>query len=151
MKLKTTQLIKKQLIVLLFFVGLSAFSQAPTITSFSPSKITFRTTVTINGTGFTTAMASTPSSVKFNGTNATAVTYVSATQIKAIVPSGVTSGAITVTTANGTVNSSTNYTYVTPVATPASAVVSRIITDYNGYWSTNTTTNSSVQPITHTA
>jgi hypothetical protein len=77
---------------------------APTITSFSPTAGPVGTTVTITGTNLTGA-----TSVKFNGVTAT-ITSNTATQIVTKVPTGATTGPITVTTDSGTATSSTNFT-----------------------------------------
>ncbi len=79
----------------------------PTITSFSPTSGAVGTAVTITGTNFTGA-----TTVRFNGTNAT-FTVVSATSITTTVPSGATTGVVTVITPAGTANSSTNFTVTT--------------------------------------
>lgn len=53
------------------------------------------------------------STVKFHGTSATSVTFVSPSQLRATVPSTATTGSITVTNAaarTGTVSSATSYT-----------------------------------------
>ena len=76
--------------------GVAATGQAPTITSFTPTSGTAGTSVTITGANFTGATA-----VAFNDTAAT-YTVASDTQINATVPSGASSGAITVTTPDGT-------------------------------------------------
>ncbi|MDQ6846610.1 MAG: hypothetical protein M3019_03380 [Candidatus Dormibacteraeota bacterium] len=87
---------------------------APTISNFSPSTGPVGTTVTINGANFTGA------TVKFyNGITALNPT-VTATQITANVPSGATTGPITVTTSAG----STDTTKCTPtVCNPSSFTV----------------------------
>jgi IPT/TIG domain len=81
------------------------FKVLPTITNFSPTSGPIGTLVTINGTGFTTA-----SVVRFHGTIASSMTYVSATQIKARVASGTTTGLVKVTTNGGSVTSTTKFT-----------------------------------------
>ncbi|HLX32291.1 MAG TPA: IPT/TIG domain-containing protein [Gaiellaceae bacterium] len=83
----------------------SSFLVVPSISSFSPSHGKVGTSVTINGSGFTGA-----TSVKFNGTAATPFTVNSDSKITVKVPSGATSGTITVTTSGGTATSSTSYT-----------------------------------------
>lgn len=72
----------------------------PVLSTMSPAYGPVNTVVTINGTGFQAGSGT--SSVKFNGTEATSFTVLSATQIKAVVPAGVTTGNITVTTDNCT-------------------------------------------------
>jgi hypothetical protein len=75
----------------------------PTITSFSPSQGRIGTAVTITGTNFATVSA-----VLFHGAAAVYQT-VSATKITAIVPTGATTGPITVTAAGGSVTSSKSF------------------------------------------
>jgi hypothetical protein len=90
--------------------GTSASSFTPTlsITGFSPGSGPVGTVVTIDGVGFNNG-----SGVKFNGTKATTVVHVSATQLQATVPTGATSGPITVTNGSpptGTVTGPTSFT-----------------------------------------
>jgi large repetitive protein len=87
-------------------------SAAPTISSFSPSSGSVGTSVTINGTNLTGATW-----VKFNGVMAT-ITSNTATQIVAKVPTGATTGPITVKTASGTAISATNFTVTTTATAP---------------------------------
>ena len=102
---------------------------APTVTSFSPTSGPAGTGVTITGTGFTGATA-----VKFNVTNAS-YTFNSDTQITATVPSGATTGKISVTTPGGTGTSATNFTVTgggggptITSFTPTSGPVGKIVT-----------------------
>jgi hypothetical protein len=84
---------------------------APTITSFTPLYGPVGTSVTITGTNFSgTSPTFTTSSVKFNTTSATTFTVNSATQITATVPTGATTGKISVTTPSGTGTSTANFT-----------------------------------------
>ncbi len=76
----------------------------PTITSFSPTRGRVGQSVTINGTNLLTTR-----SVVFNTTAATSFTVVSATQVKATVPTGATTGPIHVTTSGGTANSTSSF------------------------------------------
>lgn len=80
---------------------------APQISSFTPTSGSAGTSVTINGSGFSTA-----SSVKFDGTSAS-FNANSDSQIVASVPSAATTGPITVTTSAGTATSSTSFTVST--------------------------------------
>lgn len=80
---------------------------APTISSFSPGSGAVGTSVTISGANFTGASA-----VRFNGT-AASYTVNSASQITATVPSGATTGPISVVTASGTATSAGTFTVTT--------------------------------------
>ncbi|MFT3979965.1 MAG: IPT/TIG domain-containing protein [Ferruginibacter sp.] len=109
-------------------------AQAPTITSFSPTNAAANETVTITGTNFSSITA-----VRFGGTNAVSYNVVSTTTITAVVGAG-TSGSVTV--------SKTGFSDATRSGFTFSSIptVTRMITDFGGYWSTNTTSNSPVYP-----
>lgn len=79
----------------------------PAISDFSPLSGPVGTSVTINGSGFTGATG-----VSFNGTSVGAgkFTVVSDIQITATVPSGASSGPISVTTPGGSATSPTDFT-----------------------------------------
>jgi IPT/TIG domain len=85
-----------------------ALAAAPTITSFSPTSGLVGTTVTINGAGFTGATL-----VKFAGTSATFVIN-SDTKITTTVPTGASTGRISVTTPSGSATSSKVFTVTGP-------------------------------------
>jgi len=88
------------------FTVSSSCAPAPTISSFSPSSGPVGTSVRINGSGFGGAPA-----VRFNGVAAASVTVnAQGTRIDTKVPSGATTGRITVTTPGGTATSATNFT-----------------------------------------
>lgn len=76
----------------------------PTVSSFSPASGASGTSVTITGTGFTSA-----SSVKFNGTAAT-FSVSSSTSITATVPAGATSGSLSVIAPGGLATSASSFT-----------------------------------------
>jgi IPT/TIG domain len=90
---------------------------APTISSFTPTFGPVGTSVTITGTNFSGTISGasfTTSSVKFNTTTATTFHVDSATQITATVPTGATTGKISVTTPGGTIASAANFTVSIP-------------------------------------
>jgi IPT/TIG domain len=89
---------------------------APMISSFSPTSGPVGTSVTITGTGFTGATA-----VAFNGVNTSSYSVNSDTQIAATVPSGATTGPITVTTPGGQASSApATFTVTAPAPTISS-------------------------------
>jgi len=81
----------------------------PKVTGFSPASGPAGISVTIEGSGFDSSSA-----VKFNGV-AAQVTVSSATSLKAVLPSGATTGRIEVRTAGGADSSATDFTVV-PIA-----------------------------------
>ena len=84
-------------------------SPTPSIGGFSPSSGPVGTPVTISGSGFTGA-----TDVRFNGTSAGTGNFTvdSDAQITASVPSGATTGPISVTTPGGNETSSTDFTVI---------------------------------------
>src|SRR5205807_2252651 len=98
----------------------------PTITSFTPASGPVGTSVSINGTNFTGATL-----VAFNGASATFMVN-SATSIQATVPTGATTGTISVTTPGGTAISAGSFTLINPPTitsfTPASGPVGTSVT-----------------------
>lgn len=89
----------------------------PTITSFTPTTGPSSTQITISGSALTLGDGS-PVTVRFNGVASTAVTLTSATSITARVPSGATTGPISVETAAGVATSSTNFQVPGSVVAP---------------------------------
>src|SRR4029079_174645 len=77
----------------------------PTISSFSPVSGVAGTVVTITGTNLAG-----PTAATFNGTPAVAINGISATQVKATVAPGATSGKIALTSIAGTAHSAANFT-----------------------------------------
>jgi hypothetical protein len=83
----------------------------PEISSFNPVTGPIGTELTISGSNFTGTSA-----VSFNGTNASVFNVDSDTQISATVPSGTTSGPISVTNGDGTGSSANDFTLFEPPA-----------------------------------
>jgi IPT/TIG domain len=86
----------------------SLFKPTLSVASFTPASGAPGKVVTITGVGFTKT-----STVSFNGAAASTVTYVSSTKLKATVPSGASTGAISVTNTAapvGTVASASHFT-----------------------------------------
>ena len=93
-------------------------SGAPTIVSFTPTSGPVGTLVTITGTNFSSTAAN--DTVKVNGTTAT-VTSASSTSLTITVPSGASTGRITVTVAGKTAASSSDFTVGAASASPSIA------------------------------
>jgi YD repeat-containing protein len=89
-------------------------SQA-SVLQFTPTSGPVGTTVTINGTGFSTTISS--DSVSFNGTSAT-ISSATANQMVTTVPSGATTGTISITTPAGTFTTSSSFTVTTSTGAP---------------------------------
>ncbi len=77
--------------------GFTFLPPSPRITGFTPATVTPGTSVVISGANFTGATA-----VSFGGVAAASFVVNSATRITAIVPASAASGAVSVTTPNGT-------------------------------------------------
>jgi len=84
---------------------LVTFDVTPTAASFTPPSGDVGTVVTINGTGLTQT-----TEVKFHGKKATSFTVVSDSEITATVPTGATTGTISVTTKGGTATTTSKFT-----------------------------------------
>jgi len=98
---------------LLAITPLSATTAA--LTGFSNSSAAPGTTLTLYGSGFSTTPAN--NAVSFNGVTATVVSS-TANSLTVIVPDGTTSGPITVTDTNGTVQSTSSFNVVTAPNAP---------------------------------
>ncbi|HEX4440110.1 MAG TPA: IPT/TIG domain-containing protein [Thermoanaerobaculia bacterium] len=134
-----------------FVIGTGA---APTITSFSPTSGPVGTSVVVTGTNFGGASA-----VAFNGSAAT-FTLSGTTQITATVPTGATTGKISVTATGGVATSATSFTVGSGPAitgfTPASGPVGTSVSisgsgftgatavQFNGTSATSFTVNSDI-------
>ncbi|MGC4096703.1 MAG: IPT/TIG domain-containing protein [Nitrospira sp.] len=116
-------------------------SSTLSVLQFTPSSSPIGATVTIYGTAFSTTPAS--NIVKFNGTTATVLTA-STTILTATVPSGATSGSISVTVGANTATSSASFTVGSGVPTLSS--FSPAVGNY-GATVTLTGTNYDTTPI----
>ena len=100
---------------------------APTITSISPTSGIVGASVTITGTNYTGATG-----VAFNGTAVLSQNFTinSDTSINALVPSGATTGKITVTTPSGTATSASTFTVKPAIIllSPASGTIGLPVT-----------------------
>ncbi|MCP4054295.1 MAG: T9SS type A sorting domain-containing protein [Mesoflavibacter sp.] len=90
---------------------ISACTPTHTITSFTPTSGPEESIITITGTGFTAG-----SNVDFNGTSATILSQTT-TELVVEVPSGATTGVITVTESSCPVNSATDFTVIDTTGT----------------------------------
>jgi YD repeat-containing protein len=101
-----------------------------TVTSFTPVIGSPGSAVSITGAGFDVTPAN--DAIAFNVTAAVATTAASA-QLQTLVPTGATSGRITVTTAAGSVSSAADF-IVPPTGTAASSVVvqGRLVSNNTG-------------------
>jgi hypothetical protein len=86
----------------------TAAAPAPTIASFAPTSGPVGTEVVIRGSNFVNVTG-----VKFNGVSASSFTIDSATQIRAVVPTGASVGKISVSTATGMAPSTINFEVIT--------------------------------------
>jgi kumamolisin len=113
----------------------------PTVASFNPTSGPAGTSVVITGTNFYNV-----TSVKFNGTAASSFTVNSTTQITAVAPASVTTGAISVTALGDAAASSTNFTVTVPDLTIAKTHTGNFTQADTGDTYTITVTNSGVGP-----
>ena len=127
-------------VLLMLLTTIDAAAQTPTITgNASPAVVTAGMQIPIQGTNITS------STVKIGGTSATIVSN-TADKIIATVPS-VTAGTVAVVVTKNSINyAAGNITYKAPVATNTNnARITRIHTDYQGYWTSNNTTTVAAQ------
>lgn len=92
-------------------------ANAPNITSVTPDSGKVGDTITVNGTNFGTTQSS--STVSFGATNATTIVLWSATQLKVVVPNGVSIGTTTIAM---TVNSQSSNAKAFKVFTPVTII-----------------------------
>jgi len=125
---------KNLLLTLFLLIRVFIYTQQHTFTGFSPNNAATGEVVTLRGTNFTGVTA-----VRFGGTNASSFTVVDATTITAVVGSG-SSGNISILKTGFTTRNLPNFNY------SAYPTVISIITDFSGFWNTNTTTPNSTLP-----
>jgi hypothetical protein len=119
----------------------SVSTTCPTITSFSPTLGGVGTIVTIAGTNLTGATA-----VRFNNVSASSLSVGSSTLITATVPTGASTGKISVTTPSGTATSLADFTVVAapaitsfqPTSGPRGTVVTILGSNFSGFGYTTT-------------
>lgn len=116
-------------VLALLLFSMNVFGQA--ITSATPSTITNRTKISLVGTGFTSG-----TTVKLGTTSATAVsasyTFINATRAQ-IVPGATTpNGTLNIYFGASTVSAGT-LVKLAPTATPSTATINGLITDFGGY------------------
>src|SRR5690349_8277537 len=107
MRLKLWSLVPSLCVFWLLFAASPAFA-APSITAVSPTSGAVGASITITGSGFGSTQGT--STVKFNGTTATATSW-SATSIVATVPTGATTGNVVVTV-SGVASNGKSFTVV---------------------------------------
>jgi IPT/TIG domain/Sortilin, neurotensin receptor 3, len=97
----------------------------PMVSSFTLTSGITGSTVTINGTNFVPG-----ATVKFGALASPSVTFVSGTQIKAVVPNGAVTAKISVTTPAGTGTSASNFTVTLSVTgfSPSSGPTGTVVT-----------------------
>ena len=86
---------------------------APVIATFNPSSGPIGQVVTLTGSNFTGVTV-----VKFNGIAAVTITDNTDTSLKATVPTGASTGKITLITPGGTTTSATNFIVTQPITKP---------------------------------
>jgi len=110
----------------------------PIVSAVSPTAGKFGASVTITGAHFGASQGS--SSARFNGTSATSITSWSDTQVVAAVPTGATSGPVTIVASYGGSNQSIGFTVANPsisnLAPPAAAALDSITLNGSGFGAT---------------
>src|SRR5438445_11342194 len=121
---------------------------SPAIQSFAPASASQGTTVTITGVNFTGV-----SSVTFNSVRATSFTVNSSSSISAVVPAGVTTGRIKVSSPAGSATSDQIFTGTSPAITSFSPTsgkvgISVVLTGVNFTGATSVSFNTQVATYT---
>ncbi len=132
--MKTAQSYISLFILLVFFTFTKySFGQSVSVTSFSPVSQIAGKTITVTGSNF----ASTGMTVTVGGTSAS-FNYNSSSSLTVTIPTGAQSGSIVVNRSGYTSGSLAGFIFLENI--------DRMITDYNGYWSTTTSSNNSIFP-----
>jgi hypothetical protein len=124
------------------FTVIETSSDAPTITSFSPTSGEVGTTVTITGTNFSTTATS--NAVSFNGTEAE-VSSSTETELTVVVPASASTGTISVTVDSQTATSSDSFTVISNEITDcdeATTVGERVVCFINTFVESLSTTQA---------
>ncbi len=132
----------KMVISDIYFATILLDTKAPAITAIAPTTGTIGTIVTITGKYFGPTQGT--SSVSFNGTAVTSYTSWTDTSIKCVVPSGTTTGNVTVTTTEGTSNGKL-FTLKPPTITaiaPTTGTIGTIVTITGTYFGPTQGTSS---------
>ncbi|HAS43476.1 MAG TPA: hypothetical protein DCS93_23555 [Microscillaceae bacterium] len=99
----------------------SSSSVAPTITSFTPVSGRINTKVVITGSNFSDVVGN--NTVAFNGTNAT-INEATTTELKVTVPTGATTGRITVMVGGQTATSAQDFRVTGAINNPGPSIIS---------------------------
>lgn len=118
---------------LLFFRGTILNAQQHTITSFSPTSALIGQTVTISGTNFSNITG-----ITVGGTSASNYTVASTTSITLTIPTSANSGNIVISKTGQSNATVSGFVLILPVT--------RLITDFNGYWSSSSTSLNTTYP-----
>ncbi|MCL9981247.1 MAG: T9SS type A sorting domain-containing protein [Bacteroidia bacterium] len=132
--LKTTSPYISLIVLLLFsFFAKSTNAQAVSVASFSPVSQIAGKTIAVTGSNF----ASTGMTVTVGGTSAS-YSLSSSSLIVVTIPTGAQSGSISVSRSGFTTGSKSGFIFI--------ETIDRMITDYNGYWSSTIQSNNSTLP-----
>ena len=110
-----------------------AFGQSVTVSSFSPVSQIAGKKITVNGSNF----AQTGMTVSVGGTSTT-YQFTSSSVIVVDIPTGANSGSISVARSGYSTGSLAGFIFLENI--------DRMITDFDGYWSTTTSSNNSIFP-----
>lgn len=133
MRIKLYLYFSKLSIIFLFLGCLNLQAQQHSISIFAPTSALTGQTLTISGSNFSNITG-----VTIGGTSASLFTVVSATSITVTIPTGAKSGNIVISKTGHSNATATGFVLLLPVT--------RLITDFNGYWSSSSTNLNSTYP-----